>query len=521
MKEITRINLASVPYNVEIEAKKELERYCEDIQHNLGADTDAMREIEARMTELLAERGVVGEKVIRSEDIKALRAQLGDAADFASDDESATQTVSGEEKPARRLMRDTTNRILGGVCSGLGYYFNVDPLVIRLAAVALTLLSAGSGIIVYLLLWALVPPARSAADRLQMAGKQVNITTIKDETSVVQPSREPMLVIFLRYMTAGLLVLGALGTLATLAFATLKEAPGVFSQSPRYIIFTIVAALAGVFLASLLSLLAYALLAKKFNQKMGISLIAIMVAGLSSYVIGIAGLRYTLDAPMDMAQTTRQIAVNDLLGIKSMTIESSGNAAVSYNTTTARAGGSILYPQGYKDGDVPRVTLTRNGDSVTLKIVGGKAQECHEGCMVWVDVSGPILERISVNNSRLVYSQQSEQTSSLSLSASGNANVILSSASQFETVTFDASESSSVDMAAASVVNVNGALAQAASVRLGNVKNVEFTVPGVCPADQENIPAAEYASVINMKVNGVVYDPSAQLPCFRVSHISD
>jgi hypothetical protein len=101
-----------------------------------------------------------------------------------------------------------------------------------------------------------------------MAGRAVNITSITDETGVMKSPHEPLLVVFLRYLAAGLLLYGAIGVLATLAFATIEAAPGVFAQSPRYVVLTIIAALSGVFLASLFSLLAYALLAKKFTQKM-------------------------------------------------------------------------------------------------------------------------------------------------------------------------------------------------------------------------------------------------------------
>lgn len=83
MKEITRINLASLPYNIDIEAKKTLEKYCLEIERNLGVDADAMKEIELRMTELLAERKVIGETVVSLEDVNFLRQQLGKPDDFA------------------------------------------------------------------------------------------------------------------------------------------------------------------------------------------------------------------------------------------------------------------------------------------------------------------------------------------------------------------------------------------------------------------------------------------------------
>jgi hypothetical protein len=57
MKEVARISLAALPYNIEIDAKKKLQYYLHAIEAALNADSDTMKEIEARVAELLAERG--------------------------------------------------------------------------------------------------------------------------------------------------------------------------------------------------------------------------------------------------------------------------------------------------------------------------------------------------------------------------------------------------------------------------------------------------------------------------------
>src|SRR6266540_3276009 len=58
--------------------------------------------------------------------------------------------------PSRRLTRRMDNRVIGGVASGLGTYFGVDPVIFRIGFVALTL-AGGTGLLIYLLLWALLP----------------------------------------------------------------------------------------------------------------------------------------------------------------------------------------------------------------------------------------------------------------------------------------------------------------------------------------------------------------------------
>lgn len=61
----------------------------------------------------------------------------------------------------KRLLRSKTNRVLGGVCGGLGNYFNVDPVVVRVAWVIFSL-AAGSGVLAYLIAWVIIPEEDSA-----------------------------------------------------------------------------------------------------------------------------------------------------------------------------------------------------------------------------------------------------------------------------------------------------------------------------------------------------------------------
>ncbi|MDE0470914.1 MAG: PspC domain-containing protein [Ekhidna sp.] len=57
----------------------------------------------------------------------------------------------------RKLFR-SSNRMLGGVCAGIAAYFDLDPTLVRIAYLLLTLLTAFSGVVVYLILWIVIPP---------------------------------------------------------------------------------------------------------------------------------------------------------------------------------------------------------------------------------------------------------------------------------------------------------------------------------------------------------------------------
>jgi phage shock protein C len=60
------------------------------------------------------------------------------------------------KEQVKRLYRSRKNKVLGGVCGGLGEYFNIDPVIIRILWVAFSLLY-GAGIVVYIIAWIIIP----------------------------------------------------------------------------------------------------------------------------------------------------------------------------------------------------------------------------------------------------------------------------------------------------------------------------------------------------------------------------
>ncbi len=62
--------------------------------------------------------------------------------------DTITETIPADEAPPRRLVRADEGRWLAGVCAGLGRYFDVNPLVYRIAFAALAL-AGGTGLLLY------------------------------------------------------------------------------------------------------------------------------------------------------------------------------------------------------------------------------------------------------------------------------------------------------------------------------------------------------------------------------------
>lgn len=177
MNEVFTINLGRQVFMIAADAKHDLHDYLESIK-KLVSDKSVVDEVEIRMAELLTEKGVGPKAVVLKNDVEFLKQQLGSPTEFQddADDDSAASVNSSS---SRRLFRDTDHAIIAGVASGLASYFGLDVLLVRILFVVLFVATAGWGILLYALLWILVPEARTASDRLQMAGMPVTVEELK------------------------------------------------------------------------------------------------------------------------------------------------------------------------------------------------------------------------------------------------------------------------------------------------------------------------------------------------------
>jgi phage shock protein PspC (stress-responsive transcriptional regulator) len=189
MNEVTRIHLARTAYEIDIDAKKELEQYCKDVKKSLEHDSEIYDDVEVRMTEILAERGVNRDDVITLADINAIRAQLGEPRDFAgegtpdSEDWRDNLFTRGKDNSGsrKRYYRDEDNGIFGGVIAGFAAYTGWDVTLLRILTVIFTIFpSWGTLIIVYIIVWAIAPAAKTAGEKLEMRGEPITLDSIKN-----------------------------------------------------------------------------------------------------------------------------------------------------------------------------------------------------------------------------------------------------------------------------------------------------------------------------------------------------
>ena len=184
MNKTVNINLAGIFFHIDEDAYAKLQRYLEAIKRsftNSQGRSEIISDIEARIAELFTERMKTEKQVISIKEVEEVITIMGQPEDYLVDEE----IFEDEPQPrsassSRKLFRDTENAYVGGVSSGLGHYFGIDPLWIRLAWVIL-LFGFGTGFLLYILLWILMPAAQTTADKLAMSGKPINITNIEQK----------------------------------------------------------------------------------------------------------------------------------------------------------------------------------------------------------------------------------------------------------------------------------------------------------------------------------------------------
>ncbi len=524
MNEITRVHIAKTPYDIEVAAKKQLEKYIKSLE-TYTQDSDVLADIEIRMTEILAERGVAANGIISNDDVKALREQLGEPYEFADEDgDMAVGTVHIEE--SRRLYRNLDTAVLGGVLGGIASYFNVNALWFRLGFIVLMFISFGTAAFVYIVLWLLIPPARTAADKLQLAGKPVTARSIRELNKVEEPHRAtdtaPLLQRVLA-VTLGIISLGAAITTLALtlwgAITTLVNHDAMTGVANSYLGvdggFTWLAWLtfglmtAGLLLLSaLFGLIAYAFLKRTLTRRMVISGVVIIGLGMASAaaVVSIAatGSARLSSEAQRLMNTTKTTLPKEYADMKSLTIESTRTANDTF-------GGLPVAVQYIADGSAPRYewkalpgtkpVVTIENNQAYIKVAPSKdfrARFIQPRLIVY----GPQLDTFAVNadNTMTTYSVKNQKA--LMLNAQGStASITLDGSVESLVAT---GEGASIDTSSGTVRALDVRAGQQLEVTAGTVQTLTVTQPDVCPAQDRGSTVLHVSAVASdtMLYNG-------------------
>jgi phage shock protein PspC (stress-responsive transcriptional regulator) len=176
MKKTININLAGFVFYIDEDAYEALQKYLNNIRTYLGSTEgreEIIDDIESRIAELFSEKQ---KQVITLIEVNEVIEVMGQPEDYMSEEEPEEKTA--DQQSNKRLYRDPDSTVLGGVCSGVGHYLNIDAVWIRL--IFLAMVWSGVSILFYFILWAIIPKAETTAQKLEMKGKAATFSNIED-----------------------------------------------------------------------------------------------------------------------------------------------------------------------------------------------------------------------------------------------------------------------------------------------------------------------------------------------------
>ncbi len=169
MKQVININFQGRVVPIEVTAFDLLKNYTESLSRHFANEEgkdEIINDIESRIGELFQERLTKGATCITDDDVNAIIKNMGRPEEFEAMDDTQAQsfaasanqeqsTGSTASTGSKRLFRDENDKVLGGVCSGLANYFNIDVVIARIIFVVLFF--SGIGFLTYIIMWIAVP----------------------------------------------------------------------------------------------------------------------------------------------------------------------------------------------------------------------------------------------------------------------------------------------------------------------------------------------------------------------------
>jgi len=191
MKKTIKINISGLVFNIDEDAYDRLSIYLDKLHmryNGTQGESEILADIESRIAEILQSRSDDEKQVVNIDDVDAVITILGEPEEFAEmeDGEEDNADTHEDERDKRkyysggrrRLYRDPDNTTVGGVCGGVGEYFGIDPVIIRVLFV-ISVLLWGTGLLIYILLWIVIPEAKTTAEKLEMKGERINVSNIE------------------------------------------------------------------------------------------------------------------------------------------------------------------------------------------------------------------------------------------------------------------------------------------------------------------------------------------------------
>ena len=184
MNKVISIHIASTPFFIDEDAYTLLQDYLQKLERWFAGKEggkEIVSDIESRLSELFGERIAHKNSVISIGMVKEVIQVMGQPEDFTSEtsDSSKEEKTYTHHKMKKQWFRDIDNKALGGVCSGIAAYLNLDTVWVRIIFALLPFLSFGAIVPIYIVLWIAVPPALTTTQKMQMKGENITIGNIE------------------------------------------------------------------------------------------------------------------------------------------------------------------------------------------------------------------------------------------------------------------------------------------------------------------------------------------------------
>ncbi len=181
MNKTVNINLGGMFFHIDEEAYQKLSKYFDAIKRSLSNSSgqdEIIKDIEMRVSELLTEKQKSEKHVVTTLEVDDVISVMGQPEDYRIDDEETTdKTSTFSTSKTKKLYRDKEKGLIGGVATGLGHYFGIDAVWLKIIFVIL--IPSATGIVAYIILWIVMPEATTTSEKLEMTGEPVTISSIE------------------------------------------------------------------------------------------------------------------------------------------------------------------------------------------------------------------------------------------------------------------------------------------------------------------------------------------------------
>lgn len=182
MKKVVNAGIGGRSFVIDEDAYQKLDRYLEKFRERtrMGVQTgDVMEDLEQRIAELFSEYLKTGQEVVNLTLVNKIIAQLGmPDGEAMEDDFTSKKETNYSGYAVKKLYRDPENKRIGGVCSGLALYLNVDVVLLRVLF-AIAFFMGGTGFWAYIIFWIVAPLATTATQKCEMRGIPVTAENLR------------------------------------------------------------------------------------------------------------------------------------------------------------------------------------------------------------------------------------------------------------------------------------------------------------------------------------------------------